>query len=112
MRLLGLLSPLAVRVLQIRAQARQEPARPAHEVVAPVPLAVLAHLFGLSPLTMTLGTDLGPRWPGEMAIWHAVAMAHQDGAPSGKAGLICKLCLKAFRSLVTSVCNLWVRICA
>ncbi len=56
MRLLGLLSPLAVRLLQVRALARQEPERPANEVIEPVRLAVLAQRCALSPLTMTLGT--------------------------------------------------------
>src|SRR2546423_4085484 len=42
MRLLGLLSPLAVRLLQIRGYARQEPERPAHEVIEPLMLAVVA----------------------------------------------------------------------
>ncbi len=42
MRLLGLLSPLAVRLLQVRAYARSEPERPAHEVIEPVMLAVVA----------------------------------------------------------------------
>ncbi len=36
MRLLGLLSPLAVRLLQVRALARQDPERPAHEVIEPL----------------------------------------------------------------------------
>jgi hypothetical protein len=42
MRLLGLLSPLAVRLLQIRALARSEPERPAHEVLEPLRLSVVA----------------------------------------------------------------------
>jgi hypothetical protein len=59
MRLLGLLSPLAVRLLQVRQMARQDPERPATEVIDPLMLAVLAQRCGLSPRTMTLGTDLG-----------------------------------------------------
>ena len=56
MRLLGLLSPLAVRLLQVRAAARAEPERPAHEVIEPLMLAVLAQRSGGSPATMTVGT--------------------------------------------------------
>ncbi len=56
MRLLGLLSPLAVRLLQVRACAREDPERPAHEVIEPLMLAVLAERCGQSPLTMTVGT--------------------------------------------------------
>ena len=55
-RLLGLLSPLAVRLMQVRERARQEPERPAAEVIEPLMLAVLAERAGRSPDTMTLGT--------------------------------------------------------
>jgi Transposase DDE domain len=54
-RLLGLLSPLAVRLLQVRACAREDPERPASEVIEPLMLAVLAERCGQSPLTMTVG---------------------------------------------------------
>ncbi len=40
MRLLGLLSPLAVRLLQVRACAGEDPERPASEVIDPLMLAV------------------------------------------------------------------------
>src|SRR5438128_5827771 len=49
MRLLGLLSPLAVRLLQVRACAREDPARPSYEVIEPRLLAVLAERTGGSP---------------------------------------------------------------
>ena len=55
-RLLGLLSPLAVRLLQVRACAREDPERPAYEVIEPLMLAVVAERTGGSPLTMTVGT--------------------------------------------------------
>jgi putative transposase len=45
-----------------------------------------------------------------VATWLVVAMDRRDGAPSGKAGSLCTLCLRAFISLLTSFCNLWVRI--
>jgi hypothetical protein len=56
MRLLGLVSPLAVRLLQVRALAREEPERPANAVIDPLMLAVLAQRTGQSPATMTVGT--------------------------------------------------------
>jgi hypothetical protein len=56
MRLLGLLSPLAVRLLQVRACTREDPERPAYEVIEPLMLAVLAEHAGRSPLSMTVGT--------------------------------------------------------
>lgn len=55
-RLLGLLSPLAVRLMQVRERARQEPERLASEVIEPLTLAVLAERAGQSPDTMTLGS--------------------------------------------------------
>ena len=55
-RLLGLLSPLAVRLLQVRACAREDPERPAHEVIEPLMLAVVAQRSGHSPATMTIGS--------------------------------------------------------
>ena len=55
-RLLGLLSPLAVRLMQVRERAPQEPERPAAEVIEPLMLAVLAERAGQSPATMTLGS--------------------------------------------------------
>jgi hypothetical protein len=56
MRLLGLLSPIAVRLLQLRDLSRNAPDRPAHEVIEPHTLAVLAVRSGLSPSMMTVGT--------------------------------------------------------
>jgi hypothetical protein len=56
MRLLGLLSPLAVRLLQLRDLSRQAPECPAHSVIEPETLTVLAAHVGLSPFTMTVGT--------------------------------------------------------
>ena len=50
------MSPLAVRLLQVRAVARQDPQRPAKEVIEPLMLAVLAKLCGGSPASMTVGT--------------------------------------------------------
>jgi hypothetical protein len=112
MRLLGLLSPLAVRLLQVRACAREDPERPADEVIEPLMLTVLAQRTAQSPLTMTVGTDLGRKWHAWVALWHAPMMVLLAGEPSGKAGSLCKRCLRAFILLFTSVCKMWVRISA
>src|SRR6266404_1109480 len=76
MRLLGLLSPLAVRLLQVRALAREEPERPAHEVIEPLMLAVLAQRSGQSPATMTVGTF----WTEVARLGGYLARSH-DGPP-------------------------------
>lgn len=76
MRLLGLLSPLAVRLLQVRERARQEPERLATEVIEPLMLAVLAERSGHSPATMTLGTF----WTEVARLGGYLARAH-DGPP-------------------------------
>ena len=55
-RLLGVLSPLAVRLLQVRDLSRQAPERLAQEVIEPETVTVLAAEVGLSPSTMTVGT--------------------------------------------------------
>jgi hypothetical protein len=68
-RLLGLLSPLAVRLLQIRGYARSEPERPANALIEPLMLAVLAERCGQAPATMTVGT-----------FWTEVAR-RRDGPP-------------------------------
>jgi hypothetical protein len=76
MRLLGLLSPLAVRLLQVRQVARQDPERPAHEVIDPLMLAVLAQRCGLSPGTMSLRTF----WT-EVARLGGYLARRRDGPP-------------------------------
>jgi len=76
MRLLGLLSPLAVRLLQVRAFAREEPERPAHVVIEPLMLAMLAEHPGLLPATITLGTF----WT-EVARLGGYLARRRDGPP-------------------------------
>jgi Transposase Tn5 dimerisation domain len=76
-RLLGLLSPLAVRLLHLRDLARREPERPAHEVLDVDLLAVVAAQAGQTPALMTTG-----------AFWKAVAqmggyLARQGDGPPG-----------------------------
>jgi hypothetical protein len=109
-RLLGLFSPLAVRLLQIRGYARSEPERPANALIEPLMLAVVAQRSGYSTSTMTIGSDLGRKSDGWVAIWLVPMMVLLDGEPFGKAGSLCKRSLKAFTLLFISVCNIWVRI--
>jgi hypothetical protein len=70
------LSPLAVRLLQVRALAREDPERPASEVIDPLMLAVLAERSGQSPITMTAGTF----WT-EVARLGGYLARHRDGPP-------------------------------
>lgn len=56
MRLLGWLSPLAVRLVQLRDLARTEPNRPAYEVIDPQTLAVLAAHADLLAATLSAQT--------------------------------------------------------
>ena len=78
-RLLGFLSPLAVRLLQLRDLARREPERPAREVVDADLLAIVAAQTNQSPTEMTTHT-----------FWKAVAQMggylarHGDGPPGWK----------------------------
>jgi hypothetical protein len=55
-RLLGLLSPVAVRLLQLRDLSRNAPDLPAQDGVEPQRVAVLAARMGLSPSSMTAST--------------------------------------------------------
>ena len=84
MRLLGLLSPLAVRLLQVRASAREEPERPADEVIEPLMLAVVAQRTG-----GRLYDDGGLRFGRKSHAWVARLSRSHDGPPfwrtSGKA---------------------------
>jgi len=75
-RLLGLLSPLAVRLLQIRGYARSEPERPAQEVIEPLRLSVVAQRSGQSPATMTIGSF----WIEVARLGGYLARSH-DGPP-------------------------------
>ncbi len=76
MRLLGLLSPMAVRLLQVRALAREDPERPANEVIEPLMLAVLAQRAGHAPASMTVGTF----WTEVARLGGYLARSH-DGPP-------------------------------
>jgi hypothetical protein len=75
-RLLGLLSPLAVRLVQIRDYARSQPERPAHEVIEPLMLAVVAQRAGQAPATMTIGSF----WTEVARLGGYLARSH-DGPP-------------------------------
>jgi Transposase Tn5 dimerisation domain len=88
MRLLGILSPLAVRLLQIRALARQTPDLPASEVIEPVMLAVLAKRCQV-PVTMTVGTF----WT-EVARLGGYLARRNDGPPGWRTIWKGWLCLQ------------------
>jgi hypothetical protein len=90
-RLLGLLSPLAVRLLQIRGYARSEPERPAHEVIEPLMLAVVAQRSGQSPLIMTVGSF----WTEVARLGGYLARSH-DGPPGWRTIWKGWLSLQAF----------------
>jgi hypothetical protein len=77
MRLLGLLSPLAIRLLQLRDLGRRDPERPANTVLEADLLAVVAAQAGQAPAQMTAG-----------AFWKAVAqmggyLARRGDGPPG-----------------------------
>jgi hypothetical protein len=69
---LGFLAPLAVRLLQMRAVARQEPERPALEVLPLDVVKVVAHLARVSPQRLT-----------SRRCWHRIA---QSGGYLGRKG--------------------------
>jgi hypothetical protein len=79
MRLLGLLSPMAIRLLQLRSLSRQEPKRPATEVIEPELLAVLATCSGQDASLMTLETF----WV-EVARLGGFLARRSDGTPGWK----------------------------
>jgi hypothetical protein len=78
-RMLGLLAPLAVRLLQLRASVRQEPERAARELLPPTFVKVVAHLAKVAPDQLSMRT-----------CWHRIAQAggylgrKGDGEPGWK----------------------------
>ena len=78
-KLLGFLAPLAIRLLQLRSIARQEPERSASEVFPPEMVKVVAHLAKVSPDQLTT-----------RRCWHRIAQAggylgrKGDGEPGWK----------------------------
>lgn len=79
MRLLGLLSPMAVRLLQLRSLSRQEPERPAAQVIEPELLAVVAACAKQDASLMTLSTF----WT-EVARLGGFLARRSDGSPGWK----------------------------
>jgi Transposase DNA-binding/Transposase Tn5 dimerisation domain len=77
--ILGFLAPLAVRLLQVRDLARQEPERLAQEVLPAELVKVVAHLAHISPDRLTV-----------RRCWHRIAQAggflgrKGDGEPGWK----------------------------
>ena len=70
------MSPLAVRLVQVRALAREEPERPTNAVIEPLMLAVVAQRSGHSPATMSVGTF----WTEVARLGGYLARSH-DGPP-------------------------------
>ena len=74
--LLGLLAPMAVRLMQVRAASRQDPEQPASQVLPSDVVAVVAHLDHRPAETMTV-----------QQCWHAIARSggylgrKSDGPP-------------------------------
>ncbi|PZW18068.1 transposase-like DNA-binding protein [Thermosporothrix hazakensis] len=107
-RLLGLLSPVAVRLLQQRDLARSEPDRFTCEVLDVDVLTVVATQAGLDPASMTIQVfwqevaRLG-------ATWLVAGMGQQAGRPCGRAGSGFRPCLRAFISLIASVCKMCIK---
>src|SRR5260370_39244279 len=60
--LLGVLAPMAVRLLQLRAASREDPEQPASQVLPPDVVAVMA-----PPDPLPAATQTTPPW------WHAAA---------------------------------------
>lgn len=75
-RLLGLLSPLAVRLVQLREDVRADPDRPACEVIEPLTLAIVAERASCSPPSLTMGTF----WKEVARMGGYLARTH-DGPP-------------------------------
>ena len=77
--LLGFLSPMAVRLMQLRAASRQDPEQPASQVLPLDVVEVVAHLDHRSAETMTV-----------QHCWHAIARyggylgRKRDGPPGWK----------------------------
>jgi hypothetical protein len=77
--LLGVLAPMAVRLMQLRAASRQDPEQPASQVLPPDVVQVVAHLDHRSAETMTT-----------QQCWHAIARyggylgRKSDGPPGWK----------------------------
>ncbi len=77
--ILGLLAPMAVRLMQLRAASRQDPEQPASQVLPPDVVALVAHLDHRPVETMTI-----------QQCWHAIARyggylgRKSDGPPGWK----------------------------
>lgn len=79
MRLVGLLSPVAVRLLQLRDLARTTPDLPAAQVIEPEALAIVAARTGQSTLTLTRSGF----WT-EVACMGGYQARKSDGPPGWK----------------------------
>ncbi len=78
--LLGLLAPVAVRLLQLRAAARQEPEQPASQVLPADLVEVVAYLDQREVQTMTSKAVLVCH----CSLWRLRAARKGDGPPGWK----------------------------
>lgn len=87
LRLLGLLSPVAVHLLDLREQARVEPEHLASTAVPPDLLRLVAYLTHTDPQRLSL-----------QQFWRLVAQlgGYQGRKRDGPAGCLCRTCWMAF----------------
>ena len=103
-----MLSPLAIRLLQLRDLARRDPERPADEVLDANLLAMVAAQANQAPALMTTG-----------AFWKAVSqmgdyLARRGDGPPGwktlwKGWLRVQRLLEAFTWLLIFVCKMRIK---
>jgi len=109
-RLLGLLSPVAVRLLQLRDLSRREPERPAHEVMHADVLAARGwtdELFSRAHDDSCLLASSSLHGEG---IWLGTMMVSQTGKPCGLLSCGHKHCSKVFISFLSSGCKLCIKV--
>jgi hypothetical protein len=75
-----LLSPLAVRLLQLRDPARRDPECPANAPLNADLLTIVAAQTDQAPALMTTGADLASPWHTWVVIWPE----KRDGPPAWK----------------------------
>ncbi|SRR6266568_8984102 len=81
---------------------------PANALIEPLMLAVLAERTAQSPLSITVGTDLGRKWH----AWVARLPLSHDGPAFlanhlERLALFANACFRALILLFISVCNMW-----
>ena len=94
--LTGVLSVVAVRLLQMKEVGRREPHRAERDLVPAhyVELVIVPAAAAAAPRTRRSGTS-SAAWPGWAASWAARATVSPGGSPSGGAGTPCTGCSRA-----------------